>query len=121
MHALVGCLREAARGVFMLTKGGQTAIGFLEELAAAAQRPIVIAALLHSTNPDAVFQDLQKIREAGAGGWSARCRAARSRWTSRCIRLMSSKDWKPGGPRSGSRGRFPQENRQPAISRRRAQ
>jgi N-acyl-D-amino-acid deacylase len=69
MRALVGCLHEAGRGVFMLTKGGQTAISFLEELAAAAQRPVVIAALLHSsTNPDAVFQDLHKIREANERG-----------------------------------------------------
>jgi N-acyl-D-aspartate/D-glutamate deacylase len=69
LRALVGCLRDAGRGVFMLTKGGQTAIGFLEELAAAAQRPVVIAALLHSgTNPEAVFQDLQKIQEANERG-----------------------------------------------------
>src|SRR5688572_26224888 len=34
LRTLVGCLREAGRGVFMLTKGGQTQIGFLEELAA---------------------------------------------------------------------------------------
>src|SRR6266850_475240 len=33
LRALVGCLREAGRGVFMLTKGGQTKISFLEELA----------------------------------------------------------------------------------------
>jgi N-acyl-D-amino-acid deacylase len=69
LRALVGCLGDAGRGVFMLTKGGQTAIGFLEELAAAAQRPVVIAALLHSsTNPEAVFQDLQKIQEANERG-----------------------------------------------------
>jgi N-acyl-D-amino-acid deacylase len=69
MRALVGCLREAGRGVFMLTKGGQTAIGFLEELAADSQRPVVVAALLHSsTNPEAVFQDLQKIQEANERG-----------------------------------------------------
>ncbi|HET7297900.1 MAG TPA: amidohydrolase family protein [Burkholderiales bacterium] len=69
LRALVGCLREAGRGVFMLTKGGQTAIGFLEELAAESQRPVVIAALLHSsTNPEAVFQDLQKIQEANERG-----------------------------------------------------
>ncbi len=69
MRALVGCLREAGRGVFMLTKGGHTPIGFLEELAAAAQRPVVIAALLHSsTNPGAVFQDLQQIQEANERG-----------------------------------------------------
>jgi N-acyl-D-aspartate/D-glutamate deacylase len=69
LRALVGCLREAGRGVFMLTKGGQTAIGFLEELAAESQRPVVIAALFHSsTNPEAVFQDLQKIQEANERG-----------------------------------------------------
>jgi N-acyl-D-aspartate/D-glutamate deacylase len=69
MRALAGCLREAGRGVFMLTKGGQTAIGFLEELAAESGRPVVIAALLHSsTNPGAVFEDLQKIQEANERG-----------------------------------------------------
>jgi N-acyl-D-aspartate/D-glutamate deacylase len=69
MRSLAGCLRAVGRGVFMLTKGGQTAIGFLEELAADAERPVVIAALLHSsTNPEAVFQDLQRIQEANARG-----------------------------------------------------
>jgi N-acyl-D-aspartate/D-glutamate deacylase len=69
MRALAGCLREAGRGVFMLTKGGQTPIDFLEELAADSQRPVVIAALLHSsTNPEAVFQDLQNIQQANARG-----------------------------------------------------
>ena len=69
LRALVDCLREAGRGVFMLTKGGHTQIAFLEELAAQAGRPVVIAALLHSsTNPDAVFHDLQKIEEANRRG-----------------------------------------------------
>ena len=69
LRALVGALGEAGRGVFMLTKGGQTKIEFLEELAAASKRPVVIAALLHnSTNPDAVFQDLRKIQEANGRG-----------------------------------------------------
>ncbi|HEV3007957.1 MAG TPA: amidohydrolase family protein, partial [Burkholderiales bacterium] len=69
LRALVGCLREAGRGVFMLTKGGHTPIDFLEELAAESERPVVIAALLHSsTNPDAVFHDLQKIQEANQRG-----------------------------------------------------
>ena len=69
LRALVGCLREAGRGVFMLTKGGHTRIAFLEELAAASTRPVVIAALLHSsTNPQAVFQDLQAIGEANGRG-----------------------------------------------------
>jgi N-acyl-D-aspartate/D-glutamate deacylase len=69
LRALVGCLREAGRGVFMLTKGGHTRIEFLEALAAASARPVVIAALLHSsTNPDAVFHDLQEIEEANRRG-----------------------------------------------------
>jgi len=69
LRALVGCLKEAGRGVFMLTKGGHTAVGFLEELAADSMRPVVIAALLHSsTNPDAVFKDLSEIEQANQRG-----------------------------------------------------
>ena len=69
LRALVGCLRESGRGVFMLTKGGHTRIDFLEELARDSRRPVVVAALLHnSTNPDAVFADLDAIAEAQANG-----------------------------------------------------
>jgi N-acyl-D-aspartate/D-glutamate deacylase len=69
MRALVGALREAGRGVFMLTKGGHTKVNFLEELGAAAGRPVVIAALLHnSTNARAVFDDLEAIAQANARG-----------------------------------------------------
>ena len=69
LAALVGCLKQAGHGVFMLTKGGHTRMAFLEELAAASGRPVVVAALLHnSTNPDSVFRDLEAIREANARG-----------------------------------------------------
>jgi len=69
LRALVGCLKEAGRGVFMLTKGGQTKIEFLEELAAASGRPVVVAALLHNnTDPRGVFEDLEKIAAANARG-----------------------------------------------------
>ena len=69
MRTLVGALKEAGRGVFMLTKGGHTKVAFLEELAAASGRPVVIAALLHnSTNPRAVFHDLDAIAAANARG-----------------------------------------------------
>lgn len=69
LRALVGCLGEAGRGLFMLTKGGHTQISFLEELAAQSRRPVVIAALLHSsTNPESVFKDLDAIGEANARG-----------------------------------------------------
>jgi N-acyl-D-aspartate/D-glutamate deacylase len=67
--ALVGALREHGRGLFMLTKGGQTTIEFLEELAADCGRPVVIAALLHnSTQPDGVFSDLRDIARANQRG-----------------------------------------------------
>jgi N-acyl-D-aspartate/D-glutamate deacylase len=69
LRALVGCLREAGRGVFMLTKGGHTRMAFLEELAAETGRPVVVAALLHSsTSPRAVFDDLAAIGAANARG-----------------------------------------------------
>ncbi len=69
LRALVGALKEAGRGVFMLTKGGQTKVPFLEELAAESTRPVVIAALLHnSTNPRAVFDDLEAIAAANRRG-----------------------------------------------------
>jgi N-acyl-D-amino-acid deacylase len=69
MRALAGCLQDAGRGVFMLTKGGHTPIAFLEQLAADTGRPVVIAALLHnSTNPGAVFKDLAEIEKANQRG-----------------------------------------------------
>ena len=65
--ALTGAVRGA--GLFMLTKGGHTKVSFLEEIAARNGRPVVIAALLHnSTNPDAVFRDLDEIAAANARG-----------------------------------------------------
>jgi len=69
LRALVGALKEAGRGVFMLTKGGHTKVRFLEELAAESTRPVVVAALLHnSTSPRAVFDDLDAIAAANARG-----------------------------------------------------
>ena len=69
LRTLVGCLKEAGRGVFMLTKGGHTKMNFLEELAADSGRPVVIAALLHNnTNPRSVFDDLEMISAANRRG-----------------------------------------------------
>ncbi len=69
LRALVVSLKDAGRGVFMLTKGGHTRMAFLEELAAQSTRPVVVAALFYnSANPDAVFKDLEAIREANARG-----------------------------------------------------
>ncbi len=69
LRTLVGTLAEFDHGVFMLTKGGHTKIGFLEELAATSRKPVVIAALLHNkTNPGAVFGDLDAIAAANNRG-----------------------------------------------------
>jgi N-acyl-D-aspartate/D-glutamate deacylase len=69
LNALVRTMAESGRGVFMLTKGGQTSIDFLESLATATRRPVVVAALLHNrTSPDTVFRDLDAIAQANARG-----------------------------------------------------
>ncbi len=69
MAALVGAMAEGGRGVFMLTKGGHTPMPFLESLASATGRPVMVAALLHNgTNPGAVFADLEAIAAANARG-----------------------------------------------------
>jgi N-acyl-D-amino-acid deacylase len=67
--ALVNAMGESGRGLFMLTKGGQTPMPFLESLAAGSGRPVMVAALLHnSTNPQAVFNDLGAIAQANTRG-----------------------------------------------------
>jgi N-acyl-D-amino-acid deacylase len=69
MRALVMAMSECGRGVYMLTKGGHTSVPFLESLAADSGRPVMIAALLHnSTNPQAVFDDLNAIAAANSRG-----------------------------------------------------
>ena len=69
MRALVTSLKESGRGVFMLTKGGQSTPAFLESLAAESGRPVVVAALLHNpTNPGVVFDELDAISAANARG-----------------------------------------------------
>jgi N-acyl-D-aspartate/D-glutamate deacylase len=69
MAALVGAMGEGGRGVYMLTKGGHTPVPFLESLAAATGRPVMVAALLHnSVNPGAVFKDLDAIEAANRRG-----------------------------------------------------
>ncbi len=69
MAALVGAMGEGGRGVYMLTKGAHTTVTFLESLAAATGRPVMVAALLHnSVAPRAVFDDLDAIAAANARG-----------------------------------------------------
>jgi N-acyl-D-amino-acid deacylase len=69
MTALVNAMAEGGRGVYMLTKSGDTPVPFLESLAASSGRPVMVAALLHnSSNGGAVFSDLDAISAANARG-----------------------------------------------------
>ena len=69
MMQLTLAMSSFGRGVYMVTKGGQMSVAFLESLSAASKRPVMVAALLHnSTNPNGVFNDLQAISEANTRG-----------------------------------------------------
>ena len=69
LRELTGCLAEAGRGVFMLTKGSSTSIPFLEDIAARCGRPVIVAALLHNNvSPRATFEELEAIAAANARG-----------------------------------------------------
>ena len=69
LAALVNAMGRDGRGVFMLTKGGHTSMPFLESIAEASGRPVMVAALLHnSVAPRAVFDDLDAIAAANARG-----------------------------------------------------
>ena len=69
MMALITAMGERGKGVYMVTKGGQMPVPFLEDMAKQSGRPVMIAALLHnSTNPEAVFKDLDNIASANTRG-----------------------------------------------------
>jgi N-acyl-D-amino-acid deacylase len=69
LTALSAALRDSGRGLLMMTKSDATPIPLIESLAAAADRPYLVAALLHSNlTPEATFEDLDKIRDAHRRG-----------------------------------------------------
>ncbi len=69
MMSLIKAMGEQGQGIYMVTKGGQMPIAFLEQMAVKSGRPVMVAALLHNpTNPGAVFKDLQAITEANQRG-----------------------------------------------------
>jgi N-acyl-D-aspartate/D-glutamate deacylase len=69
LRALTGALGEAGRGVFMLTKGMTTTIPWLETIAAANGRPVMIAAMfVDPGDPRRVFRELGEIEAARARG-----------------------------------------------------
>jgi N-acyl-D-aspartate/D-glutamate deacylase len=69
MLALTGALGEAGRGVFMLTKGMTSTIPWLERIAAANGRPVMIAAMfVDPGDPRRVFKELGEIEAARTRG-----------------------------------------------------
>jgi N-acyl-D-amino-acid deacylase len=69
IKALVDALGECGKGVFMLTKGAQTSLEFLESLAKSSKRPVLVAALLHnSTNPQVAINELDTLAAANQRG-----------------------------------------------------
>ncbi len=67
--ALIEAMAAGGRGVYMVTKGAQMPVSLLETMSARSGRPVMIAALLHnSTNPGAVFADLDAISAANERG-----------------------------------------------------
>jgi N-acyl-D-aspartate/D-glutamate deacylase len=68
-RALLAAMRDAGRGVFMLTKGSTTTVPFLEELAADSGRSVIVAAMFHSnTAPTRVFEQVEEMKAAQARG-----------------------------------------------------
>jgi N-acyl-D-amino-acid deacylase len=69
MLALTGALGEAGRGVFMLTKGMTSTIPWLETIAAASGRPVMIAAMfVDPGDPTRVFREIAEIEAARGRG-----------------------------------------------------
>ena len=69
MLALTGALGEAGRGVFMLTKGMTSTVPWLERIAAANGRPVMIAAMfVDPGDPRRVFKELGEIEAARTRG-----------------------------------------------------
>ncbi|HEY2995658.1 MAG TPA: amidohydrolase family protein [Methylomirabilota bacterium] len=69
LQALTGALGEAGRGVFMLTKGMTSTVPWLESIAAASGRPVMIAAMfVDPGDPTRVFRELGEIESARQRG-----------------------------------------------------
>jgi N-acyl-D-aspartate/D-glutamate deacylase len=69
MITLAGALRDGGKGVLMMTKGSHVPMSWIESLAAAADRPYLVAALLHSNMaPELAFNDLADIAAARTRG-----------------------------------------------------
>ncbi len=73
-QTLVGALKDAGRGVFQMTVGPRTTVGFLENLARESGRPMVFAAVNHNAMfPDrctTIMSEIVSARGRGAEIWA---------------------------------------------------
>jgi N-acyl-D-aspartate/D-glutamate deacylase len=68
-RVILRAMGATGRGLFMLTKGADTSVAFLEQLAAESGRPVMVAALLHNpVLPEAIFANLADIAAAQSRG-----------------------------------------------------
>jgi N-acyl-D-amino-acid deacylase len=66
---LTGALGDAGKGVFMLTKGMNTTVPWLEDIAARNGRPVMIAAMFSDPNdPERVVREFSEIATARSHG-----------------------------------------------------
>jgi N-acyl-D-amino-acid deacylase len=70
LMSLSTALRDAGRGVLMMTKDSRaTTMTSIEAIARESERPYIVAALLHSNEtPEATFEDLAAIGQARSRG-----------------------------------------------------
>lgn len=69
MMVLSGALRDSGKGLLMMTRGTDTKMSWIESLCAAADRPYLVAALLHSNiAPDNAFNAMAEIAAARSRG-----------------------------------------------------
>lgn len=68
-RAIAGTVGETGKGTLMLVKGSKTGIDWIEELAVASRRPVLVSAMRHHpAAPDKVFEDLAALRNARERG-----------------------------------------------------
>ncbi|MFK7963823.1 MAG: amidohydrolase family protein [Burkholderiaceae bacterium] len=101
LRALVGTLGETGAGRFMLTKGRDTSIAFLESLAADTGRPVIVAAIQYNhATPRRAADDMAAIGAAVERGnrmvGQVACTAISMEFTLTSAYLFESmKTWQP--------------------------
>ena len=110
LRALVRAMGQTGRGIFMLTSGGATKIGVIEEMVADSGRPALVAALLHNpTRPDGVRRALSRLEAATDRGhemWGqVSCRPLSMEFTMASPYLFEGLSaWKPAMAADGLEG-----------------